>query len=279
MNPLVTRLNLIPGKIKPVVNVNQYDRYEDALMFEIYDGNVPYVIPNNIGAVILGTKPDKTGFAYDARVVGQSTVMANLETQMTVLSGNVECELRFQTKNGTLMHGTLNFVLMVEKAALSDDTVISETELPLIEKAVEISLNIEQYVAETEANAQRAEDAGASAEYNANLAQAANEQVNAKAATIDGAVANANTAAQNASDIYNTVRDAYESGSFKGEKGDKGDKGERGESGVYTPLDGFFTLAVEPDGNLYAYSNTDLSDSFDYDDNTGALYYVTDDGT
>ena len=276
MNPQLTRLNLIPNSIKPVINVNQYDKQNDALIFEIYDGSVPYEIPSNYAILINGTKPDKTGFSYSARKSGTSRVTANLTSQMTVLEGEVECEIRFQTQGATLIHGTLNFILRVERAALNEDTVISETEIPLIERAVEIASNIEQYAAEVEANATRAEDAAEDAEYQANLAQAANEQVNAKAATIDNAVINANTAAQNATDIYNTVSAAYQSGAFKGDKGDKGDTG---ESGVYTPIDGFFSMSVDENGDLYVNSTTDMSDSWEYDSTTGNLYYLTDDGT
>lgn len=61
----------------------------------------------------------------------------------------------------------------------------------------------------------------------------------------------------------------------KGEKGDKGDKGDTGESGVITSINGFFTLSVDSDGNLYAYSAEDgTTPEFEYDSETGNLYIV-----
>lgn len=64
---------------------------------------------------------------------------------------------------------------------------------------------------------------------------------------------------------------------IRGEKGDKGDKGERGDSGVTVPLNGFFTLSGDADGNLYAYyADGDTSPDFDTDSN-GNIYFITPD--
>lgn len=62
----------------------------------------------------------------------------------------------------------------------------------------------------------------------------------------------------------------------QGPKGDKGDKGDTGESGVTTPVNGFFTLAVDSNGNLWAYSSeSGTTPTFEYDADTGNLYAVT----
>lgn len=61
----------------------------------------------------------------------------------------------------------------------------------------------------------------------------------------------------------------------KGSKGDKGDKGDTGESGVTAPANGFFTLAVDANGDLWVYSTTDdTTPEFEYDATTGNLYAV-----
>lgn len=59
-----------------------------------------------------------------------------------------------------------------------------------------------------------------------------------------------------------------------GETGPKGDKGDKGESGITAPLSGFFTLAVDADGNLYSYSNDSITPNFEYDATTGNLYIL-----
>ena len=63
---------------------------------------------------------------------------------------------------------------------------------------------------------------------------------------------------------------------IQGPKGDKGDKGDPGESGVVAPVDGFFTLSVDSDGNLYACSSeSGTYPTIEFDEETGNLYYVT----
>ena len=54
----------------------------------------------------------------------------------------------------------------------------------------------------------------------------------------------------------------------------KGVKGDRGDSGVTTPINGFFTMYVDGDGNLWVLSEDDLTNTFEYDENTGNLYFV-----
>ena len=54
----------------------------------------------------------------------------------------------------------------------------------------------------------------------------------------------------------------------------KGSKGDRGDSGVTTPINGFFTMYVDEDGNLWVLSEDDLTNTFEYDEVTGNLYFV-----
>ena len=123
-----TKLNLIPGGIPEVVKVSQYDVGSRTLVFTLYNGAVPFTAAG-LSAQIRGTKPDKHGFAYDA-TYSAGTVTCELTDQMTVVAGNVTCELVII--DGSDVIGTANFILEVERAALSDDTDISETELPAI---------------------------------------------------------------------------------------------------------------------------------------------------
>ena len=69
-------------------------------------------------------------------------------------------------------------------------------------------------------------------------------------------------------------------GNVKGERGeqgiqgDRGEKGERGDSGIVTPVGGLYTLSVDADGNLYAYTaDESAAPPFEYDEATGNLYY------
>lgn len=133
MTSQTLNLNLIPQGVKPVIHVSQYDKGQ-TWIFNLMLGNAYYDIPAGSSVTIQGTKSDNTGFQYACSYVGH-TVTAKEQQQMTVLAGDVPAELRI-TKGDDLI-GTLNFVIRVERAALSDETVISETELPIVEQVIE----------------------------------------------------------------------------------------------------------------------------------------------
>ena len=123
-----TVLNLIPGKVFPVVNVNQYDAgYQKT--FLLYKGSEPFKIAANMSVTIRGTKGDKHGIADSAASTrGSNRVSVTLTEQMTAVAGPNIYELRIVNTSGLLI-GTINFILMVEPAALGDDTVISDSDL------------------------------------------------------------------------------------------------------------------------------------------------------
>ena len=61
---------------------------------------------------------------------------------------------------------------------------------------------------------------------------------------------------------------------IKSLKGEQGEKGDRGNSGVTVPINGFFTMYVDKYSNLWVLSETDMSNTFEYDETTGNLYLV-----
>ena len=141
-------LNLIPGAIPPRISVSQYDDASRSLVFRLYNGAVSFTPGSGTTAQIRGTKPDNKGFEYAANLSG-STVTAAITEQMTAVAGDVRCEIVLKDSTKTI--GTGNFVLEVERAALGEDTDISETVIPDIIDAAE-------------RNAERAEAAAAIAE-------------------------------------------------------------------------------------------------------------------
>ena len=128
------KLNLIPFGVPVIVKASQYDKESRTINFTIYNGNVLFEIPSGSDVVVLGTKKDNTGFEYACSYDG-STVSFDIKDQMTVLPGEYQAEIRI-SNNGEIL-GTANFSFFIERSALTDDTIISETELPLIEEAIE----------------------------------------------------------------------------------------------------------------------------------------------
>lgn len=133
-------LNLIPGSVPPVVNVTQYDKTARTLVFNLWDGETSFSVPSGAAVTIRGTKPDGNGFEYTATASG-STVSMDLQQQMATCAGSVRCEVRIAS--GTQILGTADFILEVKPSALNESTPLSETELPLIEKAAEGAAKIE----------------------------------------------------------------------------------------------------------------------------------------
>lgn len=145
------KLNLIPGGVLPVVNVSQYDVGRQ-FAIQVYEGAASYNLTGK-SVQIRGTKPDGNGFAYDstdgAISVSGNTVTVTTLQQMTACGGDTTVELRI-TASGVVL-GTLNFILAVEASALSDDTPISDTDIPAIERDFQAALD------EAEADALKAE--------------------------------------------------------------------------------------------------------------------------
>lgn len=288
-----TKLDMRPGGVMPVVHVSQYDNDAAALIFDLYDDPTPFSIQSGYSVLLNGLKPDNYGFSYQASSYSGNTVVFNLTTQMTAVAGAVVCELRIRNGAGTQIVGTANFILQVEAAALTDDTIISDTMIPLIEQAVEIASNLDRYITQTQSNAEIAAAAATTATNAANSAQIVDGNVTAIYNSIETAKQNANAAAARAEDAADALEDmsatatTLAAGSSATASYDRATgvisfgipKGYKGDSGVTTPLAGFFTMYVDSTtGDLYAVSQTDMSDAFEYDTETGNLYYLTEDG-
>ena len=149
-------LSVIPEGVRPVIHCSQYDTNIQAFRFKLYVRGAEYIIPDGVAVLMNGKKPDGNGFSYAAASITGNVATFNTTQQMTAVAGDVLCELRVRASNQII--GTINFILRVEPAPLDDDTIISDTDIPLIEQAVEIAANLAQYIQETRDNAAAAQD-------------------------------------------------------------------------------------------------------------------------
>lgn len=290
-------LSVIPEGVRPVINCSQYDNQLQAIRFNLYKGGQPFTIPSSAAVIINGYKPDNTAFSYAATATSGSTATFSVTQQMTAVPGDVECELRVRTSSEII--GTLNFILRVEKAPLTDDSVLSETEIPLIEQAIDIAANLAEYIQQTldAATAASTYATAASASATAASIDAASAASDAASIldlydSIETAKSNANAAASAAYTAassltgFTAVASTLSAGSSATASYDSTTKvftfgiptGATGASGVTTPLTGFFTMWVDTNGDLYCAAETDMSDYFYYDTDTGNLYFLTEDG-
>lgn len=123
-------LNMIPGNVPVMVHVKQYDTAPRQIVFNLFSGDTVFSVVSGNVVTVSGTKPDKTGFAYTATFSG-NVVTVTMREQMTVLAGEVPCQLT--VSNGTGVIGTATFILAVAPAALADDTEVSETDIPVFQ--------------------------------------------------------------------------------------------------------------------------------------------------
>lgn len=132
-------LNLIPGGVRPVINVSQYDEGRQ-FQLAIFNGSASYDLTGKTVIIEVG-KLDGNGVAYDETdevnnvpVVAVSGNIVTITTpkQMTAVAGQNNAELKIS--DSTAVIGTLNFLLDCEQSALSPDTPLSDTEIPALEE-------------------------------------------------------------------------------------------------------------------------------------------------
>lgn len=153
-------LNLVPGKVKPVVHSSQYD-VGRTFRCNLFDGSTVLTLDGSETITIEGQKSDSHIFLYSVTNTSNSFVDVTTTEQMTAVSGLVDCELRI--KKGTTDVGTANFWLEVEKAATENGTM-SESDISLL-REVEDATESAATTAETAAGqaSASAESASASA--------------------------------------------------------------------------------------------------------------------
>jgi len=127
-------LDITPNGVPQIVKLSQYDKTMPTLAIKLYNGSQVFTIPTGCTAYIEGTKADKTGFQYPCTVSG-GVINATITEQMTAFAGRVPCEIVLR-KSGE-RKGSANFFLDIEPSALSDDTVISDSDLPIIQQMPE----------------------------------------------------------------------------------------------------------------------------------------------
>lgn len=158
-------LNLVPGKVKPVVHSSQYD-VGRSFRCNLFDGSTVYTLDGTETITIEGQKSDSHIFLYSVTNTHSNYVDVVTTEQMTALSGLVDCELRI--RKGATDIGTANFWLEVEKAS-TENGVISDSDISAL-REVEDSANAAATAAGTSAG-----EAAASAESASDSATAAAE--------------------------------------------------------------------------------------------------------
>lgn len=120
-------LDMAPGGIAPVLNVSQGDTGR-AYTADMYWGGASYDV-SGLTVRLRGRKRDNTVFDYALPAPSGTKVSFDLQDkeQVTIIPGNVECELVF-TDSDSRVVGTANFVIIVEEAPFDPDA-LSESDV------------------------------------------------------------------------------------------------------------------------------------------------------
>lgn len=203
MTAIKIQTNLISSMcIPPIVNLKQYDKSVDSngktIEIELLNGTDTYSIPSSSNVTIRATKPDGTGYEYPCTYSG-NVVSIEVKEQMTVCSGRYLAEIRIVKGNNVL--ATTSFYMSIEPSALRSDTVISDTDLPLLEKAsqsYDFISNADDRVKEAKASAETAISASKTATAKAEEASASANSASASSRSAEQYASSASVSAESA---------------------------------------------------------------------------------
>lgn len=126
-------LNLIPSQIPVTIHCSQYDDGSRTFVFNLYEGASAFEIPAGASATFSGVKPDGLGFQYACAITGASQVSVDVALQMTAVAGDCPCKVTVYDTDSNVL-GSALCVLDVERHPLQDDTVISDSDFPIIQE-------------------------------------------------------------------------------------------------------------------------------------------------
>ena len=205
-------LDMVPGGIPLSIHLSQYDS-DVLLVFQLYASQGTLAIPETgVTAQIRGTKLDGNGISSECSfevIDSVPTVTVQMTKQMTAIAGKNTFELVLTATSGSSEYSlpSVNFYLEVERAALDYDTLESKSEIKEIQEiladadsiieALQVSKETQEKMAQL---TQRAEDAAAGAEEDAQTASQAKEDAGAAK----------NTAVQTVTGFNDTVNSATE---------------------------------------------------------------------
>ena len=171
-------LDMVPGGMPVRVPVSQYDDASRDIVFSLIHSGVAFPVPAGADVTCDGTKPDKKAVMVPCAFDG-SEVTVTVTEQMAAVAG--ESPFQITIRSGGAVIGSANFILAVEKGPISDDSIISDSDMSAIAKHANDAIRSAQEAA------QSASDAAAAKNDVLSLIEGASDDVNT-------AISNANEA-------------------------------------------------------------------------------------
>ena len=181
---------------KPI-HLMQYDKSLPEIEVHITKDGQEYTIPSGYSATIRWGKPDKHGCTATGTVSG-STVTFQVTEQMACVAGRSKVTVEI-VESDSSQAGTAKFEVIIDSNPIGDNTIVSDSEIADIQKAIEAGQNADKAL-ETANQAQSIiDDVTEKAESASTLINNATESLESSVETARGYAESAITSASNAS--------------------------------------------------------------------------------
>ena len=146
----IIKLNLIPSGVNPTCHCSQYDKGR-VIRIELFDGLTPYTLKNGDTVTLNVRKPDNTIVTASLTATQGNTYVDIVTTeQMCAVVGYNLCDLTIT--NGSVVIGTLNFIMQVERDVLADG-IPSQSDIEDLNARVQEAVG-DNYYTKTEVDAE-----------------------------------------------------------------------------------------------------------------------------
>ena len=125
---------------KPI-HLMQYDKSLPEIEVHITKDGQEYTIPSGYSATIRWGKPDKHGCTATGTVSG-STVTFQVTEQMACVAGRSKVTVEI-VESDSSEAGTAKFEVIVDSNPIGDNTIVSDSEIADIQKAIEAGQNVD----------------------------------------------------------------------------------------------------------------------------------------
>ncbi|CAK7041856.1 MAG: hypothetical protein EUB_02799 [Eubacterium sp.] len=214
MNIITTEITIDLYRQNPWIEIDakQYDNKTRHLLIHLTNNGAPYTIPSGTIIRFQGTKRDGRQVMYDCPAPINNKIDVELTEQVLACEGPMNCEI-FLTDNTSDLRSA-NFVLNIEKAALSRSDIISSDDYQSIDK---IKADTLQYKKDAEAAKNASEAAKEAATKSANTATQQAQTAQLEAQKVQQIVAGNEAYTKTESDLKYTVAPRKEASSDTGE--------------------------------------------------------------
>ena len=189
----------------------QYDKSLPEIEVHITKDGQEYTIPSGYSATIRWGKPDKHGCTATGTVSG-STVTFQVTEQMACVAGRSKVTVEI-VESGSSQAGTAKFEVIVDSNPIGDNTIVSDSEIADIQKAIEAGQNADKALETATAKANEASTSATTASQKATTASQKAEEASTSAQTAAAKANEASTSATTASQKATTASQKAEEAS------------------------------------------------------------------